>query len=60
MFKKVVAYIQNVRAEMSKVTWPTRAVLIESTGITLFLSILLAIFVFSADLIISRFIQLII
>ncbi len=60
MFKKVVAYIQNVRTEMSKVSWPTRDVLIESTGITLFLSILLAIFVFSADLVISRIIQLII
>jgi preprotein translocase subunit SecE len=60
MFKKVAAYIQNVRLEMSKVTWPTRAVLIESTGITLFLSMILAIFIFTADLIISRIIQLII
>jgi preprotein translocase subunit SecE len=60
MFNKVVAYIQNVRAEMSKVTWPTREVLIESTGITLFLSMLLAIFIFSADIVISRIIQLII
>ncbi len=60
MFKKVAEYIQNVRAEMSKVTWPTRGVLLESTGITLMLSVMLAIFIFAADFIISRVIQLII
>lgn len=60
MFKKAVNYISNVRNEMSKVTWPTRPVLIESTGITLLLSIMLAIFIFGADWIISRFINLII
>ncbi|MBS1261820.1 MAG: Protein translocase subunit SecE [Calditrichaeota bacterium] len=60
MLKKAVNYVQNVRNEMSKVTWPTRPVLIESTGITLLLSVILAIFIFTADYIISRFINLII
>ncbi|GBE29177.1 preprotein translocase subunit SecE [bacterium BMS3Bbin04] len=60
MFKQAADYIQSVRSEMGKVTWPTRAGLIESTSVTLMLSIILAIFVFSADFVISRFIQLII
>ncbi|MCB2201123.1 preprotein translocase subunit SecE [bacterium] len=60
MFKRIGEYIRGVRTEMAKVTWPSREQLIESTTITLVLSIVLAIFIFSADLIISRFINLII
>lgn len=60
MFKRIGDYLRGVRTEMAKVTWPSREQLIESTTITLVLSIVLAIFIFSADLIISRFINLII
>ena len=60
MFSKITNYFKGVRVEMSKVTWPDRATLIESTSITLVLSVLLAIFVFIADIGISRFINLLI
>jgi len=60
MFRKIGEYLRGVRTEMSKVTWPTREQLVESTSITLLLSLILALFIFVADIIISRFINLII
>jgi preprotein translocase subunit SecE len=60
MFKKIANYLQGVRTEMGKVTWPERSQLMESTGITLLLSIVLAIFIFAIDFVISRIINLVI
>ncbi len=60
MFNKISGYLQSVRTEMGKVTWPARESLIESTGITLLLSIILAIFVFIVDMILSRIINVVI
>jgi preprotein translocase SecE subunit len=43
MFNKLAAYIKDVRTEMTKVSWPTRAELIESTRIVLVLALVLGI-----------------
>ncbi len=51
--KKLLNYLRSVRVEMSKVTWPPRDQLVESTGITLFLSTLVAVFIFIVDKVIS-------
>lgn len=59
MFKKIGGYLTGVRTEMSKVSWPGREQLIESTGITLALSVVLALFIFFMDQIISRLINFI-
>jgi len=59
MFKKAIGYLKDVRQEMSKVTWPTRAELWESTLVVLALSGILAIFVFGADLSLSKLVNLI-
>jgi len=59
MFKKAIGYLKDVRQEMSKVTWPTRAELWESTVIVLVLSGILAVFVFGADISLSRLIKII-
>ncbi|MFH0883376.1 MAG: preprotein translocase subunit SecE [bacterium] len=60
MFTKIANYLRGVRVEMAKVNWPKREELMESTVITLVLSMILALFVFSADIIISRVINFII
>jgi preprotein translocase subunit SecE len=60
MFTKIANYLRGVRVEMAKVNWPGREELMESTVITLVLSMILALFVFSADFIISRVINFII
>jgi len=53
MFNKLITYLAQVRAEMSKVTWPTRDEMIESTRIILILSFILAIAVFAVDRLLS-------
>ena len=58
MFKKAIAYLKDVRLEMSKVTWPTRNEVWQSTVVVLVLSGILALFVFGADLSLSRLINL--
>jgi preprotein translocase subunit SecE len=59
MLNKAVNYVRDVRQEMSKVSWPTRDELIESTIIVLILSGILAIFMFLIDTVLSNIIKLI-
>ena len=42
MFEKAVRFLQEVRMEMSKVTWPTREELVNSTGVVIILSLMFA------------------
>ncbi|RJP73223.1 MAG: preprotein translocase subunit SecE [Candidatus Zixiibacteriota bacterium] len=49
MIKKISTYLTDVRTEMSKVSWPSREELMESTSIVILLSIVLAIFIFIVD-----------
>ncbi len=53
MFSKLINYLVQVQVELSKVTWPTRAEMMESTRIILVLSFILAIAVFAVDRILS-------
>ena len=53
MFKKLVNYLVQVRVEMGKVSWPTRAELMESTRIVLVLAFVLAVAVFIVDRVLS-------
>ena len=59
MFKKAVTYLKDVRQEMSKVSWPSREELIESTGIVLILTGILAVYMFAVDSVLNKIIQLI-
>jgi preprotein translocase subunit SecE len=53
MFDKIARFLSDVKAEMSKVSWPTRPELINSTMIVAVVSVLFTIFIFSADYILS-------
>ena len=59
MFQKPVQFVRDVRVEMGKVTWPTRDELSASTTIVLVVSLALAVFIFVADFILSRIMDLI-
>jgi len=59
MIQKAVNYVKDVRAEMAKVSWPTREELYESTIIVLVLSLILAIFVFGVDQGLSNILKII-
>jgi preprotein translocase subunit SecE len=53
MFNKIAKFLNDVQTEMSKVSWPTRPELINSTMIVAVVSILFTIYIFSADYFLS-------
>ncbi len=53
MFDKIAKFLNDVKTEMAKVSWPTRPELINSTMIVAVVSIFFTIFIFSADYILS-------
>jgi preprotein translocase subunit SecE len=60
MFGKVRQFISEVMAEMKKVSWTTRAELVDSTLIVILSSFLLGLFVGVIDFVFSRGIAVII
>ncbi len=54
MKDKIIAFFQDVVKEMKKVTWPTKAELIESTKIVIVVCIVLALFTYVIDMLISQ------
>lgn len=58
MFKKLKKFIEEVKVEMSKVTWPTHQELVNSTIIVVIVSLLFTVYIFVADLIISQVMKL--
>lgn len=57
MFKKIAEYFAGVRTEMSKVSWPTRPEVIESTWIVIGLTLTFGIAVFVVDRLLSLGLQ---
>ncbi len=51
---KTVGYVGEVRKEMRKVSWPARHELINNTVLTLVVSLVIALFIFFSDQIISK------
>ncbi len=58
MVKKVQVFLAEVRAEMQKVTWPTREELVGSTGVVLMTMLILSVFIGVADFFLSHAISL--
>ena len=52
-------YIVEVRKEMRKVNWPKRQELINNTALTLFASLVLSLFIFGSDQIISQLLRIV-
>ena len=52
-------YIAEVRKEMRKVNWPKRKELIDNTVLTLIASLILSLFIFGSDQVISQVLRLI-
>jgi len=55
---KVKQFVQDVRLEMSKVSWPTRDELKGSTGVVITFSLLFAVYTFGADQILQVLVKL--
>ncbi len=58
MISKIMKFVNDVKVEMAKVVWPTREELINSTMIVAVVGVLFTLFIFVADMILSRVIQL--
>ena len=54
MKEKIITFFQDVVKEMKRVTWPTKEELIESTKIVIVVCIVLAVFTYVIDMIISQ------
>jgi preprotein translocase subunit SecE len=47
--QKLMQYLRDVRAEMLKVSWPTRNELTGATLLVIILSVIISLFVFACD-----------
>lgn len=56
---KIKTYFEEVVKEMRKVSWPRRAELISNTTITLVATIIVSLFIFAADRVISAVLEFI-
>ena len=59
VFKSLVNFIKEARAELRKVTWPNRKQLISSTIVVMITVVLVAIFLGIVDLVFSRIVTMI-
>ena len=54
MWNSIRKFFSEVRAEMQKVTWPTREEVMGSTGVVLMTMLILSTFIGISDFILSR------
>ena len=59
MIKKIRQFLEDVRTEMRKVSWPERPELLNSTYVVIVISIIFTLIIFAADWIVSTVINLI-
>jgi len=49
MFGKIIKFFKEVRAEMNKVSWPTKSELIGSTIVTVVVTLIVSVFIGVVD-----------
>jgi preprotein translocase subunit SecE len=59
MFERLKNFLSDTKAELKKVTWPTKEELKESTRVVIVASLLLTVFIGAVDQVLSRIIKLI-
>lgn len=59
MSNKIAAFLKDVKLEMMKVSWSTRAELVDSTIVVLVSLAMLSVFIGICDLILSKIINII-
>jgi preprotein translocase subunit SecE len=57
MKEKIIAFFEDAVKEMEKVTWPTRAELFESTRVVIAVCLLIAVFTWGVDFLVSKALQ---
>ena len=54
-----IGYLEEVNKEMRKVSWPKRSELISNTVITLIATVIVSLFIYGADQVISTVLEII-
>ena len=54
VFKRLADYFEASKAELKKITWPTRRETLATTGAVVVLTIVLSLFLWQADTIIAK------
>jgi preprotein translocase subunit SecE len=49
MKEKIIRYVKETIVEMKKVTWPSKQELIGSTIVTVFVTVVVSVFIFAVD-----------
>jgi preprotein translocase subunit SecE len=57
MFSKAIEFLVEVRAEVKRVTWPTRREAMGGTAVVVFVVLVMALFLGIVDAILSRVVQ---
>jgi preprotein translocase subunit SecE len=58
-FARINAFLADVRAELKKVSWPSKAELWNATGVVIFSTVLMTLFVVFIDFVFDKIIRLI-
>ena len=59
MFKKISKFLQEVKQELSKVSWPSREELKGTTIVVIVITLILALFIFGVDKILQAILDVI-
>ena len=59
MFQKITKFLNEVRQEMAKVSWPSRTELRGSTVIVIVVSMIFAVFIYAVDQVLSNILNII-
>jgi preprotein translocase subunit SecE len=59
MFRRLITYLRNSRAELARVTWPTRSEVIQATQAVLVFVLITGLFLLVADTTLGNLISLI-
>ncbi len=58
MFERITSYFRGVRAEVAKVTWPSRNEVITLTALILLLVVIVTVYIAGVDLILGTLVEL--
>ena len=57
--QKITSFLESVKIELGKVTWPTRKETIATTGVVVTIVFLISLYLGACDIILSRLMRLI-
>ncbi|HPX60451.1 MAG TPA: preprotein translocase subunit SecE [Deltaproteobacteria bacterium] len=57
--QKVKDFLESVKAELAKVTWPTRKETVSTTGVVIVIVLLISLFLGTCDIVLAKMLRLV-